>query len=100
MTWRDEIPRATPLSAFLVGLFTGGALQLGLRQDTDAFPGQFTVSLLLVSSAVLWFVFVVRGREYEFKWWYGFKDLKAPDLVRGTCWVAGVAVTGFITNTS
>ncbi|MCW8846524.1 MAG: hypothetical protein OQK99_11870, partial [Gammaproteobacteria bacterium] len=71
MNWRGEIPRATPLSAFLVGLVTGGALQWGLRQDLHSLPGQFTVSLLLASSIVLWFGFVVRGREYEFKWWYG-----------------------------
>ena len=62
VNWQDGIPRATPLSAFLVGLFTGGALQWGLRQDLHSLPGQFTVSLLLASSIVLWFGFVVRGR--------------------------------------
>jgi hypothetical protein len=98
VNWRGEIPRATPLSAFLVGLFTSGALRVGLQQDPSAFLGQFIISLFLITSAAIWFDFVVRGRDYEFKWAYGFKDLKVRDLVRSICWLAGVTVIIFITS--
>lgn len=93
MNWQGELPRATPLSAFLVGLCTGAAIQFGLRQDINALAGQFLISVLLVGSIVLWFVFVVRGPEYEVKWWYGFRDLKPQPLVRAFYWLAGIAVT-------
>ena len=98
MNWQGEIPRATPLTAFLVGLFTGVAIQVGLRQDIDAFPDHFIISLLLISSVVLWFVFVVRGSDYEFRWWCGFRDLKVQALVSGICWFIGTVLTILISK--